>query len=99
MSETQVYIVDELKQKIQLLVEKLEHQKMTNTSLESQNTDLGNKLKEVARGDFESIDEAWEAHKIRNIIAHSGSDYILTQREAKRVIDLYTKVFTELKLI
>lgn len=46
MSVTQVYIVDELKQKIQLLVEKLEHQKMTNTSLESQNTDLEEKLKE-----------------------------------------------------
>ncbi|MDB4516541.1 SH3 domain-containing protein [Crocinitomicaceae bacterium] len=60
---------------------------------------LGNKLKGVARGDFESIDEAWEAHKIRNLIAHSGSDYILTQREAKRVIDLYTKVFTEFKII
>lgn len=60
---------------------------------------LGEKLKMIARGDMESLDSAWEAHKVRNQIAHVGNDFILTQREAKRVIDLYTAVFRELKSI
>lgn len=56
---------------------------------------LGEKLKGIERSDFTTIDEAWEAHKIRNQIAHGGSDFILTQREARRAIDLYRKVFEE----
>ncbi len=60
---------------------------------------LGEKLKQVSRGDFETIDAAWEAHKIRNRIAHAGSDFILTQREARRVIELYASVFNEFKYV
>lgn len=56
---------------------------------------LGEKLKQVEPSDFLTLDAAWEAHKTRNRIAHSGSDFILTQREAKRVIDLYERVFKE----
>lgn len=60
-------------------------------------TTLGDKLKEVSRGDFKSIDAAWEAHRTRNQIAHEGSDFILTQREAKRILDLYERVFAEFR--
>ncbi len=60
---------------------------------------LGERLKGVEKSDFLTIDQAWEAHKVRNIIAHQGSDYILTKREAKRVIDLYRQVFEEFKFI
>ena len=60
---------------------------------------LGEKLKQIERSDFNTLDQAWEAHKIRNIIAHAGSDYILTQREARRVIDLYRQVFEEFGFI
>lgn len=56
---------------------------------------LGEKLKQADAADFRSLDAAWEAHKTRNRIAHSGSDFILTQREAKHVIDLYAQVFKE----
>lgn len=56
---------------------------------------LGERLKQAPRGDFKSIDAAWEAHKVRNQIAHAGSDYVLTQRDAKRVVDLYGSVFEE----
>lgn len=56
---------------------------------------LGDKLKQVEPADFVSLDAAWEAHKTRNRIAHSGSDFILTQREARRIIDLYAQVFKE----
>jgi hypothetical protein len=56
---------------------------------------IGEQLKRVVKGDFESIDQAWEAHKIRNTIAHSGTEYILNQMEARRVINLYKQIFEE----
>jgi len=60
---------------------------------------IGEKLKAVEKSDFTSIDEAWEGHKIRNAIAHEGSDFLITEREAKRVISLYKKVFDEFEII
>lgn len=56
---------------------------------------MGEQLKSVEKSDFTTIDDAWEAHKIRNSIAHEGTDFIVTKREAKRVIELYKKVFEE----
>ncbi|MEK7184658.1 MAG: hypothetical protein AAB683_00795 [Patescibacteria group bacterium] len=56
---------------------------------------IGEQLKRVEKGDFQTLDEAWEAHKIRNEIAHAGSEYKLSQSEARRVISLYRKVFEE----
>jgi hypothetical protein len=69
------------------------------TRMGYQGQTLGDRLKQATRGDIQSIDAAWEAHKVRNQIAHAGSDYILTQREAQRVIDLYASVFREFKYI
>ncbi len=69
------------------------------TRMGYQGNTLGDRLKQVARGDMRTIDSAWEAHRVRNQIAHEGSDYILTQREAKRIIDLYGAVFEEFKFI
>lgn len=60
---------------------------------------VGEKLKQVERSDFQTLDSAWEAHKIRNTVAHSGSDTILTKRTAKKAIDLYRQVFEEFKYI
>ena len=60
---------------------------------------LGERLRSVERSDFLTINQAWEAHKVRNIIAHEGSNYILSKREAKRVIDLYRQVFEEFNFI
>lgn len=60
---------------------------------------IGEKLKTIEQSDFNSLDQAWEAHRIRNMIAHGGSDYILTEREAKRVIGLYEQVFKEFRYI
>jgi hypothetical protein len=56
---------------------------------------IGEKLRRVEKADFQTLDQAWEAHKIRNIIAHEGASYDLTQYEAKRVISLYRQVFEE----
>lgn len=56
---------------------------------------IGEKLKRVEKADFDTLDDAWEAHKVRNSIAHEGSAMELSQYEAKRVINLYKKVFEE----
>jgi hypothetical protein len=48
---------------------------------------------------FKTIDLAWDAHKLRNRIAHTGSDFVLTEREAKRGFTLYEAVFRELGAI
>lgn len=60
---------------------------------------LGERLKSIEKSDFLTLESAWEAHKVRNTIAHEGSDFILTQREARRIIGLFEKVFDEFQLI
>ncbi len=60
---------------------------------------LGDRLKNAPRGDFKTLDKAWDAHKVRNTIAHEGSDFILTEREAKRVVALFQEVFEEFGII
>jgi hypothetical protein len=60
---------------------------------------LGEKMKTIEESDFITINDAWEAHKARNRIAHSGSDFVLTQREARRFIGLFEKVFEEFQII
>ncbi len=60
---------------------------------------LGEKLKAVEKSDFNTIDKAWEAHKVRNAIAHEGSGFMLSQREAQRIIALYEDVFREFEYI
>lgn len=60
---------------------------------------IGEQLKRVEKSDFNTLDEAWEAHKVRNRIAHDGSGYVLSKAEAKRTVDLYRKVFDEFYFI
>ena len=60
---------------------------------------MADKLKQVERADFNSIEEAGEAHKTRNTIAHEGSTFQINNREARRIISLYEKVFREFKII
>lgn len=60
---------------------------------------LGERLKSIEKGDFQSIDAAWEAHKVRNRIAHEGAAFNLSQREARRILDLYRQVFQEFQYI
>jgi hypothetical protein len=60
---------------------------------------VGEKLKSVEPSDFDHLDQAWEAHKIRNAIAHEGSDFLITEKEARRVLKLYESVFKEFSII
>lgn len=57
---------------------------------------LGERLKSVSPQQLESIEDAWQAHKIRNQIAHEGADFILTKRVAEETITRYRRVFTDL---
>ena len=60
---------------------------------------LGEKLKNADSGSLISLQSAWDAHKVRNSIAHEGSEFLLTKREAERVISMYEQVFKELNFI
>ncbi len=48
---------------------------------------------------YRSIQDAWSAHLIRNQIAHVGSEFPLSQVEARRVIKMYQNFFEELRII
>jgi len=60
---------------------------------------LGEMMKQIEISDFNTLNEAWEAHKVRNYIAHQGSTFLLTKHQANRVIRLYEKVFKEFAYI
>jgi hypothetical protein len=60
---------------------------------------MGDKLKAVEKSDFNTIESAWEAHKMRNNIAHEGNDFLINQREIRRIISLYEVVFKEFEMI
>lgn len=57
---------------------------------------IGERLKNISPGDLSTLQSAWEAHLVRNRIAHEGSDFEVTERDAKRTIRLYEMVFQEL---
>ncbi len=60
---------------------------------------IGEKLKNISPGDLGSMQAAWEAHLVRNRIAHEGSDYEITQVSARRTIQLYETVFREMGFV
>jgi hypothetical protein len=60
---------------------------------------VGDMLKSVEKSDFTTLDNAWEAHKIRNNIVHGGDNFDLNEREAKHAIALFESVFKEFKIV
>lgn len=60
---------------------------------------VGEKLKSVEPSEFKTIQDAWEAHKVRNQIAHEGSAFGLTESFARRTIARYENVFREFEAI
>ena len=60
---------------------------------------MGDKMRQVERGDFNTIDLAWEAHRVRNKVAHEGAAHLLNVREVRRILGLYERVFREFKVI
>lgn len=60
---------------------------------------IGEQLKSADPERFKTIQDAWDAHKVRNQIAHEGSTFTLTERETRRVVALYERVFKEFDFI
>lgn len=59
---------------------------------------MGDRLKQLDRSKLNSLDEVWEAHKLRNRIAHA-TDRVLTREEARGAINLYAKALHELQYL
>lgn len=57
---------------------------------------LGERLKKIDKGDLRSLDSAWEAHKVRNKIAHEGLDFQITKRDTLKTIGQFEEVLREL---
>lgn len=57
---------------------------------------LGERLRSISPAQLQSLDDAWQAHKIRNQIAHGSADFVLTKRLAEDTIKQYRRVFAEL---
>jgi hypothetical protein len=57
---------------------------------------LGERLRTLSPAQLRSLDDAWQAHKVRNQIAHGGADFVLTKRLAEDTIKQYRRVFEEL---
>lgn len=60
---------------------------------------LGELLKEANGAGYQYIDDAWKAHAIRNQIAHEGTNFVVSQNEARRAIKFYENFFEELEMI
>ncbi len=60
---------------------------------------LGEQLKSANPLQFTTVNMAWEAHRMRNAIAHLGEGYPLTERDARTTIDQYRRVFEEFDYI
>lgn len=46
-----------------------------------------------------TISDAWDAHLVRNKIAHEGSEFSLSQIEGRKVIKMYKNFFEELGVV
>lgn len=56
---------------------------------------ISDRLKTLSTQTLPSIQKAWEAHLVRNQIAHEGENFKLSQHEARRVIGLFESVLKE----
>ena len=60
--------------------------------------DMGERLEQITRQQLGSIDDVWEAHRLRNIIVHQ-SNIKISQPEAKKAVEAYGKALKELEVI
>jgi hypothetical protein len=78
----------------------LEEYMMGNSDYEG--VTLGERLNFAYRNPkvgFRTVQNAMEAHGVRNKLAHEGKNFNLSQREVKRTIAMFEEVFTDLGLI
>lgn len=60
---------------------------------------IGEQLKGASAANFATIQDAWDAHLIRNKIAHRSADFVLTQAMAKEAMIKYERVFREFEAV
>jgi len=60
--------------------------------------DMGERLEQITVQQLSSINDIWEAHRLRNIIVHQ-SGIRITQTEAKKAIESYEKALKELEVL
>lgn len=65
------------------------------TAMGLEGDSIGEMLKKADPQSFITLNDAWRAHKIRNIIAHEGANYNLHRHEAEQTLALYKRVFDE----
>ncbi len=63
------------------------------TQLGYQGESFGEKLKSISVNDFPRLDDAWYVHKLRNKLAHEGSMFHLSEREAYQAYHIYNDIF------
>lgn len=59
---------------------------------------LGEKLKQIDKNQLASINDLWEAHKLRNSIVHD-SDYQIRYNDARVAVNQYEKALRELGVL
>ena len=57
--------------------------------------DMGERLKSIHPSEINNLNSLWEAHKVRNKLAHEA-DFHLSAEEAKKIIEIYHKTIEEL---
>lgn len=67
-------------------------------ALELPGDSLGERMRAADPHNWRTLQSAWDAHKVRNQIAHDAS-FVLTQRQAKETLSLFHSVFREFGLI
>jgi preprotein translocase subunit SecG len=60
---------------------------------------LGERLKNANNRVMPTVQSAWEAHKVRNRIAHEGANFSLSEREAQLVKKHYEFIFSDAGII
>mgnify|MGYP001269318087 CR=1 FL=1 len=60
---------------------------------------VGEQLNSASASNIRSVQDAWDAHKIRNRIAHEGANFSFTRSEAKEAMYKYQRIFEELEVI
>lgn len=63
-----------------------------------QGNTLGDRLKKIKPSQLPDIDAIWQAHKLRNQIAHEN-DFKLKRDIAERALGIYEKALRELKVL
>ena len=79
----------------------IEAYKLTDELLKGagfQGDTMGDRLMNIQPGQLTTLQNLWEAHKIRNRLVHD-TNYFLRYTEAKRAVSLYEKTLKELQAL